>query len=1092
MGKTAYYCLPILLLSALWNLAWGQAEFTERGQFVYHHGEVKVIEGDSLQLMDENYRAFDSAKDFVVSTNDGLQTARCQTEFISVVKHLRNHNGFSEASWEIDIKGTPRGGKVELCLSIPAYVLDHWPPKRPSIASHEQHGIIHIESFFGDLEFDVNGSSHSWYLDDLRAAAWSKRFRLRVAPTYSQEDGCKVKAVLRIKSTPSTLNAFRCYALASYGNRGLSDEVAEDGQGGWTDQGSNDLRCFTPGRISAQNLPYLVGDKVIALRGKERPAFPLLSQAIDLDGVQAERLGFLHTLAWNAAYREPVFHYELSYVDGQVLEIPVRYGMEASDWWDESEPLAARIAWRGNNAVHAVALQHLLWTNPRPEVALKTLRIRSLDTSSVPLVLALTALKRGVLSPGQLEALDAMYHERPSTEVNTDGWYQCPIAWRDGIAPGTALDVSFLNDAPAGKYGWLKVAANGHFVFEDKPEVPVKFWGTNAALHGPYPEKSDAPGIARCLARQGVNLLRIHLYAVYPETLLAEDGTLNPVALDKMEFFIAELKKNGIYVYMDWNDGMLFERLLGKPLPGSGKGSKFAALFNRELIEASKKLAQMLFTHINPYTGLRMVDDPGLCMYEITNENSIALNWGALRERLEPEWCDELEALWQKWQGEQGLVELLPLPRDFIAAGPLGVRFAAEMQKAHLEEMKAYYHQLGGKAPICGSNITFTLGELWASESMDYMNDHAYADHPDVRARPMTYNNGCTVTQAAWQLGIIPSFSRAKIAGKPMVASEWNFCYPNDMRCEGLPFMVAYSCFQDWDALLFYCATGSFDAGRWSRFHDTPSILVHSQQCDPATWGLSQASALAFRRGDIRPSGKTVSLAYGPEELWQNRSLAARMPFLAALARVETTLTPAAVDAWPMTLPTEQQAKDSLLEAAERLGIAGVSLERVTGDTGEILRYPAAGLLVVDTARSKMVTGRLHTLQDAVAPPQGMFIESLSRFATITLSSLSDDPISTAPRMLLCAVGNARNADTKTEGNRFLVDMGRKGPVLAEPVLATIGLPILPGNAPLRAYCLDSLSGERKSELTVSRSDGLERFTLDQNTQSMYIELSRE
>ena len=79
--------------------------------------------------------------------------------------------------------------------------------------------------------------------------------------------------------------------------------------------------------------------------------------------------------------------------------------------------------------------------------------------------------------------------------------------------------------------------------------------------------KADAPGIARCLARQGVNLLRIHLYAVYRDTLIAEDGSLNPEALDKMEFFIAELKKNGVYIFMDWNDGMLFERLLGKPLP---------------------------------------------------------------------------------------------------------------------------------------------------------------------------------------------------------------------------------------------------------------------------------------------------------------------------------------------------------------------------------------------------------------------------------------------------------------------------------------------------------------------------------------------
>lgn len=1090
MGKTLHYGLVALLL-ALVGDTWGQAEFNSNGHFIYSYHGVNVIEGDSLLLMDDNYRGFDSAKGYKLTMLDGVQTARCETEFISMVKTLQNRNGFAEVTWDFSIKGTPRGGKVELCLSIPAYVLDHWPPRRPSIASHEQRGIIYVESFFGNFEFDVNGSSHTWFLDDMRAAEWSKRFRLRVAPEYSKEEGCKVKAVLRIKGMPSTLNAFRSYPLAGFGNRGLRDEVADDGQGGWTDQGSNDLSCFTPGKIHAQGIPFVIGDKVIVLKGEARPAFPPASPLIDLDGVQAERLGFVHTLAWNAAFRQTVFVYELNYADGQVVEIPVRYGMEANDWWGENEPLVARIAWQGHNSEHAVALQHMQWQNPRPEVPLKSLRARSLETPSVPVILGLTALKRGVLTPAQLAVLDKLYVERARKEVSTEGWYECPIAWLDGIAPGSALDVSFLNDAPAGKHGWLKVAANGHFVFADKPAETVKFWGTNAALYGPYPEKTDAPGIARCLARQGVNLLRIHLYAVYRDTLIAEDGSLDPTALDKMEFFIAELKKNGIYTFMDWNDGMLFERLLGKPLPEGGKGAKFAALFNRELIGASKKLAQALFTHVNPYTGLRMVDDPAVCMYEITNENSVVMNWGGLRERLAAEWCDELEALWLDWQRRQGIAEPQPLPRDFTSAGPTGMRFAAELQRAHLEEMKDYYHSLGGKAPISGTNITFTLGELWSSTNMDYMNDHAYADHPNVKAKPMTFNNGCSVTQAAWLLSIIPSFTRAKIAGKPVVASEWNYCYPNDTRCEGLPFMTAYSCFQDWDALLFYCATGSFDSGRWSRFHETPSILIHSQQTDPATWGLSQASALAFRRGDIRPSAKVVSLSYGPESLWANQSIAACMPFLGALARVETTLRPAEVDAWPMNAPRDERGEDSLLNAAAKLGIDGVSPERVTGDTGEIVRYPAAGLLVVDTPRSKMVTGRLYALMDGARQPQGLYIESPSSFATITLSSLSDEPISSAKRMLLCAVANARNADAKIEG-RFIMDMGRKGPVLAEPVLATIAMPILPGNAPLRVYRLDSLTGERRAELAVTREDGMERFTLDKDTKSIYIELVRE
>ncbi|HMM34307.1 MAG TPA: hypothetical protein PKA62_06175, partial [Thermoanaerobaculia bacterium] len=51
-----------------------------------------------------------------------------------------------------------------------------------------------------------------------------------------------------------------------------------------------------------------------------------------------------------------------------------------------------------------------------------------------------------------------------------------------------------------GDKGFLTVK-EGHFVFAQGDGRPVRFWGTNPALYGPYPEKADAPGIAACLAR---------------------------------------------------------------------------------------------------------------------------------------------------------------------------------------------------------------------------------------------------------------------------------------------------------------------------------------------------------------------------------------------------------------------------------------------------------------------------------------------------------------------------------------------------------------------------------------------------------------
>ncbi|MDX9982452.1 MAG: hypothetical protein RBU25_20695, partial [Lentisphaeria bacterium] len=576
---------------------------------------------------------------------------------------------------------------------------------------------------------------------------------------------------------------------------------------------------------------------------------------------------------------------------------------------------------------------------------------------------------------------------------------------------------------------------------------------------------------------------RMHLYAVYEDTLIAPDGSLDPEALDRMEFFIAELKKNGIFIYMDLNDGMLFSRLVGRKLPTDKL--KLAALFDEELIQATEKLARLLFTHVNPHTGLRMCDDPAVCLYEIVNECSLTMDWGSLRSNLPSPYYEQLEGRWQAWLEKQGLPKR-ELPETLGRDGPDGRRFGAELQRAYLERMKAFLVELGVKAPICGTNITFTLGDLWASENMDYLNDHAYAAHPNVSARPMTYSNHSAVREGISQLSMIPSFARAKLTGKPVVASEWNYCFPNDYRCEGLPFMTAFSCYQGWDGLLFYGATGSFDSGNWLRFRESPGILVHSQQTDPATWGLSQVCALAYRRGDIATARRTVTLRYGRERLWKNESALGPMPFLPGLARVEIELAGETPAEWPMQVEPGRTGEERYRDAVARLGAANCTDTELVTDTGEIRRDIRRDVLIVNTPRTQMATGNLPVLVDEPAALANLALDLATPFATVAATSLDGRPLGESARVLLAIVGNARNADTKCV-NGELLNMG-KGPVLAEPVHGTLrwrtaGTPAV--------YALDTLTGQRRERVaTVATADGF-RFAVGTHA-TMYYELARE
>lgn len=1060
-----------------------QAVVGSAGGLTVSYAGVPVLTGDSLLLMDENWKAIESAfrNPAQVAREGAVVTTRWSGPLTAATRTVTRSEDGVEIRYEITLQPDPRGRHVELCLGIPAALLDDFPAGGTQGVLRSDQTIV-LPTLVGDLTCDLRGSTTPWNLDDLRAVEWAKSFRLRFAPAYDPAAGLSATAVLRITGRPSQRDGFVCLDVAAAGNRGLTDETAEDGQGGWTDQGDNDLRALKPGRHAWLGLPFEIGDRAVILQATGRPAFPVESPRVPI-GAALARLYLLHTAAWSAEFRQPIAEYEIRYVDGEVTRLPVRFGVDINDWWGAAEPLEARTAWSADNGHATVGLYLTRFENPRPGIPIQDVRLRSATTAAVPIWLAGTGLRAGAFSAPQLALLDETWRRRVDPPVSTDGWIPAPIAWHDGIVPGSALDVSFLNDPPAGKHGFLTVR-DGHFVFAEGDGRPVRFWGTNAALYGPFPAKEDAPGIAACLARQGVNMVRLHLYAVYENTMIAPDGSLDPDALDRFCWFIAKLAEVGIYTYMDLNDGMFYDRLVGRKLPADNKALKLASLFDTELIAAQQKLARALFGHTNPYTGRRLCDDPAIALYELTNENSLTMAWGTLKERLPAPYYEELEGLWHAWLTERGL-PVRGLPDSLGTGDDESRRFGAELQARYYHTMRDCLREIGVKAPICGTNITFTLGDLWASRDLDYTNDHAYADHPNVSVRPMTYSNLPTVSAPASSLRMIPSFARAKLWDKPLVASEWNYCFPNDYRCEGLPQMSAYAAYQDWDGLLFYCATGSFDAGRWSRFHENPAILVHSQQTDPATWGLSQLCALLFRRGDVRVGQRVVRLTHGPTALWGNQSLLGSLSFLPAVARVEAELTPDDRPA-PLTIDPQASPEERYTAVLAALGDTRSTSRRIVSDTGELARDAEEGIFTVDTPATQIATGYLS--KTAEIRLTHLRIACATRFATIAAGSLDGRPLSESARILLAAVANARNADTKCDGKR-LESMGA-APVLAEPVTATLTLAAEnPGG--IRVYALNSLTGERHQEVPATAQGDSLTFAIGPAHAAIYYELTR-
>ena len=183
-------------------------------------------------------------------------------------------------------------------------------------------------------------------------------------------------------------------SLNKYANRSLRDDKAGDGQGGWTDQGENDLRSMPTGHQILSGVPFDIvdesGGKAIVLAGGTLSYLPKKVENIGI-GREAKSLIFLQGAAWCESANKVLWKYIIRYKNGEIVEVPVESEVNIRDWWNQPADLSgAKIAWSGGNQVHApVTLYIQEWINPHPDTAIDSLDIIS-EGSAVPFIMAIT------------------------------------------------------------------------------------------------------------------------------------------------------------------------------------------------------------------------------------------------------------------------------------------------------------------------------------------------------------------------------------------------------------------------------------------------------------------------------------------------------------------------------------------------------------------------------------------------------------------------------------------------------------------------------------------------------------------------------
>ena len=184
------------------------------------------------------------------------------------------------------------------------------------------------------------------------------------------------------------------------------DKVADDGQGGWTDQGENCLENAPWGVTDCNGVPFDFirpdqnGERAaVVLRSTRQPWLPEAVRGIRAD-VRAEALWFLHAGAFLEPGRE-AFRYVVRYADGTSLALPMRGYVEFDDWWMHGPVPGGRDAMPckpGWLNAKSRGFHVWRWENPFPEKTIATIDIESACTKTAPIVEAITAeLARGDL-----------------------------------------------------------------------------------------------------------------------------------------------------------------------------------------------------------------------------------------------------------------------------------------------------------------------------------------------------------------------------------------------------------------------------------------------------------------------------------------------------------------------------------------------------------------------------------------------------------------------------------------------------------------------------------------------------------------------
>lgn len=699
------------------------------------------------------------------------------------------------------------------------------------------------------------------------------------------------------------------------------------------------------------------------------------------------------------------------------------------------------------------------------------------------------------------------------------------------VAEGNALDFSALVEAgPAGRHGWAVVLADGHIGFENRRE-PQRFFSASFALSagsGGIPDKAESMRIVTQLRRTGYNAVRLHFIDAWLMSGQSKDFDFDPAKLDRLHYFLSQLKANGIYWVIDILDsdngaygGVYPHRWVKK------HNLRLDFYTDEDKRNHWLRLTKDIFAAKNPYTGVSTLQDPALIGVILINEGGIAeLTYrsapGGFTKSYSPKFAplftawlrtryDNDAQLKSAWRGEsragESLSTAVKLPeslrgndvrtRDFM-------RFIVELEHDAFRWMTDKVRSLGYKGLVTAfNNWGFNQSDLSRSAA-DWVDMHSYHVNPSKFV-----SKGSRVPQTsaiANAARFVRELTNARQWGKPFSVTEYGQPFWNSWRRESIALVPSYAALQEWDLITLFAENSIQLDYLPSPYSRKSAIYPYGVGADPILRTGERLAALLFKRGDVKPSPNEIHVLLDPETVFkesggwgQLSEPVSRLGFLSAIG-LDIGSKPELLG--PNTYVIDKNASASGLlgkasNVATRLGFSGSGNDRreeliQSGllpksnltDFSEPVFQSDTGELFLDVPRKRFSVRSAKTVLAVLPEGQAtvgiLSVHQPSVPVLVALSSIDGAPVESSKRMLLFVLTDAMNSGMKfADASRTeLVTLGQL-PALLQRVSVKIDIKTKsPG--PFKAYAL-SLAGKRRDTIPTAASDGVS-FTLDTGT----------